>query len=370
MIIKRFEAENFRNIEKCSLEFSDGINLLLGNNAQGKTNLAEGIYLFSRGKSFRGSDEGELLKFGAEGFRLFIEYEDKRGKKTLEYAKFGKERRRRFNGYKTEKLTEFIGNLRIVIFTPDDLTLVKGGPEERRSFLNIAISQYDKSYINLYYSYKKALENRNALLKLKQKGFYVDEKELISWSEALAEYSSFIYIKREEYIKKLEVYTKQELKKISSELEDIEIKYKSDIEEKSEDRVFIKEKYNSLFKVNKEREILAGITLFGPHRDEIDIEINGMKARSFASQGQQRSIVLSMKLAEGEIIKKNIGEYPVYIFDDVLSELDEGRQKFILSEIKERQIIITSCSSKEAIDFGENIIEVKGGEYKNVSSHR
>ena len=158
MIIKRFEGENFRNIEKCSIEFSPGINLLLGNNAQGKTNLAEGIYLFSRGKSFRGADDGELLKFGAEGFRLFIEYEDKKGKNTLEYAKFGKERRRKVNGYKTDKLTEFIGNLKIVIFTPDDLTLVKGGPEQRRSFLNIAISQYDKTYINIYYSYKNLLK--------------------------------------------------------------------------------------------------------------------------------------------------------------------------------------------------------------------
>lgn len=370
MIIKRFEGENFRNIEKCSIEFSPGINLLLGNNAQGKTNLAEGIYLFSRGKSFRGADDGELLKFGAEGFRLFIEYEDKKGKNTLEYAKFGKERRRKVNGYKTDKLTEFIGNLKIVIFTPDDLTLVKGGPEQRRSFLNIAISQYDKTYINIYYSYKKALENRNALLKLMQKGFFVDEREFNSWSEALVEYSSFIYLKRKEYIKKLEVYTKEELKRISSELEDISLEYKSDIDEFLENKEDIKRKYYTLLCENKERECSAGVTLFGPHRDEIEIEINGMKARSFASQGQQRSIVLSMKLAEGEIIKKIIGEYPVYIFDDVLSELDEGRQKFILSEINDRQIIITSCALRENIDFGENIIEVKSGVYENVSSHR
>ena len=188
MILKRFKAENFRNIECCDISFDSGVNLLYGNNAQGKTNAVEGIYLFARGKSFRASEDKELIKFGADGFRIFIEYEDKKGINTLEYALFGRERRRRKNGYKIDKIKEMLGSFKAVLFYPDDLGLVKDSPEERRAFLNVAISQCYDSYITYYSNYKKALENRNCLLKLSSKGMYVDENELISWSHYMAEY--------------------------------------------------------------------------------------------------------------------------------------------------------------------------------------
>ena len=165
MIIKSFRAQNFRNIEKCSLEFDKSVNLLLGENAQGKTNAVEGIYVFARGKSFRRGEEKDLVRFGSEGFNLSIEYEDKNGSNTLEYSVFGRERRRKINGYKVSKASEMIGNFKAVLFCPDDLTLVKGGPDERRDFLNVAISQCFPTYIGIYSDYKKALENRNAILK-------------------------------------------------------------------------------------------------------------------------------------------------------------------------------------------------------------
>ena len=157
MILRRFYADNFRNIEKCNIEFSAGVNLLIGNNAQGKTNAVEGINIFSRGKSFRGSDEKDLIKFGCEGFKIGIEYENKDGEASLEYAVFGKERQRKKNGYKINKISEMIGSFRSVIFFPDNLRIIKDGPEERRNFINAAISQCYPEYIKYYSDYESLL---------------------------------------------------------------------------------------------------------------------------------------------------------------------------------------------------------------------
>ncbi len=362
MIIKKLKAQNFRNIEKCSLDFYKGTNVLLGENAQGKTNVIEGIYMFARGKSFRRGDEKDLVKFGTDGFNISIEYEDRDGENVLEYAVFGRERRRKKNGYKISKASEMVGNFKAVLFSPDDLTLIKGGPDERREFLNVAISQCYPSYIHLYSDYKKALENRNHLLKNASKGLYFDENELLSWSEGLAEYASFIYVKRKEYLKKLEVYAKEMMRKISDGKEEIELFYKSDIDEifSGEEKEKIKLEYVRIFSSNVEREKAAGVTLYGPHREDIVISVNGKDARIFASQGQQRSIVLALKMAEGEVSHELFSEYPVFLFDDVLSELDEKRRNFVLSDMSDRQVIITSC---EEIKTEGKITYVKGGAF-------
>ncbi len=368
MILKRFRAENFRNIEGCDIEFFSGVNLLHGKNAQGKTNALEGIYLFSRGKSFRGRDDSELIRFGTEGFRIGIEFESERGRESLEYALFGKERLRKKNGYKVKKVTELIDSFKSVLFYPDNLRLVKGGPDERREFLNVAISQCYPSYIGIYSDYKKALDNRNCILKLASKGFYIDEGELLSWSESLAEYASFIYKMRKEYIEKIKGYAVSVMKDISDGEEALSIDYESSVRIEGTDREAVRREYIRIFSENTEREKAAGITLFGPHRDDILIEINGRDARKFASQGQQRSTVLSLKLAEGEVIREMFGEYPVFLFDDVLSELDDKRKRYVLSGGGERQIIITSCEPDECEGFAYNEIDVSGGRY--VSAHR
>ena len=367
MIIKRFKAENFRNIGRCDIEFSPGVNLLYGKNAQGKTNAIEGIYIFSRGKSFRAREDSELVKFGTDGFRISVEYEDATGDGSLEYALFGKERLRKKNGYKISKITEMIGSLKCVLFYPDDLGLVKGGPEERRSFLNVAASACYPSYMKYYSDYKKALENRNCILKMIQKGLYIDRFELDSWSASMAEYASHIYLFRQDYIKRLERYTKSIMLDISGGKEELYISLDSDIEECT-DRESVRAQYEKVFSESLDREIAAGVSLYGPHRDDIEIKINGQSARSFASQGQQRSIVLSLKLAEGEVIKETTGEYPVFLFDDVLSELDEGRREYVLSGKNDRQIIITSCEPDICLGYTDREIDVSGGEY--VSSHR
>ena len=363
MIIKRFKAEGFRNIDSCDITFLEGTNLLLGNNAQGKTNAVEGIYTFARGKSFRAADDKELLGFGKEGFRIYIEYEDKSGKNSLEYAFFGRERKRKKNGYPIKGVKEMIGSFRAVLFYPDHLGLIKDSPEERRSFLNIAIGQCYPVYISRYADYKNALENRNCLLKNASKGLFVDIEELKSWSYSLSEYSSYVYIERKEYIKRLEKYAKEIMKDISDGKEELSLIYKSDIEEDIDIREEAVEAYRRIFTEELNREMIVGNSLFGPHRDDVEILINGKSARHFASQGQQRSAVLAIKLAEGEVNREIYGEYPVFLFDDVLSELDSKRKKYLLSGIKDKQIIMTGCE-KDSDILADKIIEVAMGEFK------
>lgn len=368
MVVKRFVAENFRNIEKCDIVFSPGINLLHGKNAQGKTNALEGIYIFSRGRSFRTSEEKDLIKSGSDGFRIFIEFEDKYGDETLEYSLFGRERRRKKNGYKINKVTEMIGSFKTVLFSPDDLTIVKDGPEKRREFLNIACSQCFPSYIKIYADYKKALENRSCILKNAKQGFYFDKGELYSWSEIMAEYAAHVYKYREEYVKRLDSFATDIQKNISDGKEELRLFYKSGISFECDTVEKIKSEYIKIFTENLERECAAGVSLFGPHRDDVDVFINGEYARAYASQGQQRSAVLSMKLAEGEVNREICGEYPVYLLDDVLSELDEIRKKFVINGIKDKQVIITSCENDENMKFADLVTEVSGGKY--VSSYR
>ena len=319
MIIKNFSAAGFRNIEKCSISFKKGLNLLHGRNAQGKTNALEGIYIFARGKSFRAREDGELVKFGRDGFNLKIEYEDKYGDQSLEYSLYGRERLRKKNGYRLKGVSEMVGSFRAVLFYPDNLEIVKGGPEERRGFLNIAISQCYPEYIKYYSSYKKALENRNCLLKACQKGLITDENEIYSWSEVMAEYASFIYVMRSEYVDRIKPHCIRIMSDISSGNENMDIEYKSDIPSDIKDRNSVKEEYMRVFTSSLEREKAAGVSLHGPHRDDIQITVNGNDSRLYASQGQQRSLVLALKLSEGEVIKEICGEYPVYLFDDVLS---------------------------------------------------
>ncbi len=364
MIIKKFSAENFRNIEREDISFLPGVNLLYGNNAQGKTNAIELIYFFARGKSFRAKEDKELLKFDKDGFRISIDFNSKNGEERLEYSLFGREKVRKKNGYKINKIKDMIGSFKAVLFSPDDLSIVKESPEERRSFLNVAISQSYPSYIDLYYNYKKGLENRNHILKEASQGRFYDENELLSWSEYMAEYASYIYVMRNEYLKKAKFYANKVIKEISEGFEDINLFYKSDLEEDLSEREKVRKEYVRIFSEKTEKEKYAGITLYGPHRDDIDITINGISARNFASQGQQRSIVLALKIAEGEIIKELSGEYPVFLFDDVLSELDERRKNYILKGKGEKQIIISSCEKDENMFFADRIIKVSNGKYE------
>ncbi len=365
MYLKKFKASNYRNIEACELTFERGVNLLIGENAQGKTNALEGIYSFARGKSFRGAGDAELVRFDTEGFETEITFEDQNREQTLYYSYLGGKRTRLRNGVKMTRVGDTLGHFRAVLFYPEHLQIIKGGPAERRELINIAISQLNGQYVRDYTAYQKILDNRNFLLKSAQKGGYIDMDELAAWSMQLADYAAEIHTVRAAYIKGLTPYTSAFLNEISSEKETLTLSYLSDSER--EDTEGAREDYRRIFQEHTDREIAAGCTLWGVHRDDIEFLLNGRSARLFASQGQQRSCVLAVKLAEGEYAREITGDYPVYLFDDVLSELDAGRRAYVLGMSGERQLILTACDSHlEGAGYHE--IRVNGGKY--VFTHR
>lgn len=364
MILKRFRAENFRNIERCEIEFSPGVNYVWGDNAQGKTNALEGIYQFARGKSFRAASDGELTRLGQRGFETEITFETKEREQTLTYSFEGGSRKRRRNGIPI-RLGEMMGLFRAVLFCPEHLQIVKEGPEKRREFLNIAISQCDPAYSAHYAAYAKILDNRNFLLKTAQKGGYVDMTELAAWSEKMAESAAELYMRRKRYVAGFSPFAEELMAQISSQKEKLELSYEADTAAESREEAIAD--YRKLLTENLARECAAGCSLWGIHRDDMKLTLGGMPARAFASQGQQRSVVLALKMAEGEYSKALTGEYPVFLFDDVMSELDEQRRAFVMGGSSERQLIITSCDRYEPKkDFSE--IRVEGGHY--VCSHR
>ena len=362
MIAERLMASHFRNIDICDISFVPGVNVLLGQNAQGKTNALECIYLFARGKSFRAGSDKELVQFGAQGFSASLQFSDQKRTQTLAITIEDGVRRRTRNGVELEKAGEMIGHFRAVMFCPDHLLLVKGGPEERRAFLNVAISQFDRLYVANYARFLKILDNRNFLLKCAKKGQYFSREELEIWTYQLAEVSASIAMARKAYIQKLSPYAEKIMTDLSGGKEHLSIAYEGSIMGESEEE--IKMAYLAAFASHQDKEMQAGCSLFGVHRDDMRLEIDGVDARNFASQGQQRSVVLTLKLAEGEVSKDICGEYPVYLFDDVLSELDEGRRAFILSGAENKQFIVTSC--EKDLFLGAHAIYVADGHFSNM----
>ncbi len=365
MKVKSLFIEDFRNIEQAEIFFSPEVNILYGNNAEGKTNALEAIYYFARGRSFRTPRDADLIRFGEKEFKIELHYADKEREKKLSCRIGSHVRERKKNGVPFQRVSDMMGEFRAVLFCPEHLSLVKGGPEERRSFLNIALSQCYPFYVQKYAAYTKILENRNALLKMAQKGMPIDQDEIGVWSEKLAFYASELYRYRKDYIALLSGFAGDIMQRISDERETLSLLYDADISE-GEDPYTV---YLRKLKENLVKEIAAGYTLYGVHRDDIELLLNQKSARVFASQGQQRSIVLTLKTAEGEASRHLFGEYPVFLFDDVLSELDYRRRRFVMEHAREKQIILTSCYGLEGETEG-NRIEVKGGQYASAYRER
>ena len=356
MICKSIEYFNFRNIESARIEPSPGVNVLFGNNAEGKTNAVEGIYLFSCGRSFRAHADSEMIRFGEKKCFVKLIYCDSTGEKKLDFSLLANGKRScRKNGIQLSRLSEFVGNFHAVLFCPEHLSLVKEGPSVRRSFLDMAISQLSPVYLGTLQRYYSVLRQRNGLLKQRLfSGKEVDRefRDMIEiWSDQLAKEAEYISKARYEYVMKLEEKTKVILSDMTQKKDNIEITYPDPVEK----AVFF-ERFTSFL----ERELKAGGTLYGIHRDDMKIKLNEKEARSFSSQGQQRSAALAMKLSEGEIVRDNIGEYPVFLLDDILSELDDNRKRYILDGLLERQVIITSCGKDIG---GEKRFYVNAGSY-------
>ena len=331
MWIKKIKIKNFRNYNYQEINLEKNINIFYGENAQGKTNIIEAIFLCSLGRSFRTNKDIEMIQLNEENAIIEIEYErtDRNGKIKIELSK---KKNIYLNGIKIKKLSELLGNLNIVIFTPDDINILKGGPENRRKFLNIMISQLRPNYLHVLNLYLKTIDQRNKYLKqIKEEN--KDENLLEIWDEKLADYSIKIYEYRKEFIEKIIEKIENIHNKITNNKEKIEIEYITECNDK--------EKYLKILKERRKLDIIKGFTTKGVHRDDFVIYINKKKINIYGSQGQNRTAMLSLKLAELQVINDEIGEYPILLLDDFMSELDKTRRKNFLENIKDTQVIIT-----------------------------
>ena len=343
MWIKELKLNNFRNYENKKINFQKNINIFYGENAQGKTNIIEAIFLGSMGKSFRTNNEKELIKFDKENFSIEINYEksDRDGNIKIELIN---KKNIYLNNIKLKKLSELLGNINIVIFTPDDINILKDGPQKRRRFLDIMISQLRPNYMHILNLYLKTLEQRNNYLrqiKLENKN-----PELLDiWDEKLSEYAEKIFEYRNEFIEKIKNKINNIHKKITENKEEIKIEYNSECKNKKE---FLK-----ILKERRKLDIIKGFTTKGIHRDDFMIYINEKQVNLYGSQGQHRTAILSLKLSELQVIYDEIGEYPILLLDDFMSELDENRRKSFLENLKNSQVIIT-CTDKIEIGKKDN----------------
>lgn len=338
--------KNFRNYETEYVEFCPNINIICGKNAQGKTNLLEGLYYCGATKSFRGGKDKNVKQFDKEFFEISLNYYSQEREQNLLIRGGGEKKREIFyNGVKKNSASQVVGLFLCVLFAPEHLTLVKGGPAERRRFIDLALSQLKPSYFTALLHYHKVLDQKSALLKQLSGGRF-DSGVLEVYNQNLARFGAVIIKNRFTYLKLLNQEAKLHHFDISSGKEDLFIGYEpcENIEE-DESLKIEKQLKESLDKISP-REIASAMCLVGPHRDNIEIWINGKNARLFASQGQQRSCVLSLKLAECEIVKILMGEYPVLLLDDILSELDETRQNYIINHIEGKQVILTCCEKQ------------------------
>ena len=339
MWISNIKINNFRNYINEEISLNKNINVFYGENAQGKTNIIESIFLCGMGKSFRAKKDVELINFNENNSIIEVEFQksDRDGKIRIE---LGNKKNIYLNGIKLKKLSELIGNINLVIFTPDDINILKGSPQERRRFLDIMISQLRPNYLNCLSLYLKTLEQRNNYLRqIKEEG--KDESLLDIWDEKLAEYAVNIYKYREEFIRKIQ----NKIKKIHSEItenkENIDIDYISMCEEKN--------KFLNALKERRKLDIIKGFTTRGVHRDDFKIYINEKDVGIYGSQGQNRTAMLTLKLSELKVVYDEIGEEPILLLDDFMSELDSKRRKNFLENISNTQVIIT-CTEKLTLE--------------------
>lgn len=358
MKIKSLKVENFRNLENLDVEFSEGVNIIYGNNAQGKTNIIEAIYVFSFGKSFRATKDIELLKFDKEYFvsNIKIQKKDRELEMDFGFDKIANKKMIKVNGVIQKKISDIIGKLNVVVFKPEDIKIVTDSPSIRRKYIDYLISSISKVYLENITKYKKVMEEKNNLLKeikIKLKGSrMIDETDtnfLDVYDKLLSKLNCEIYNERKRIIEKLNNYIYEIHLKLTENYvnnEKLHIKYVSNVEED------IEKMYNNLIKARL-NDINKGYTSIGIHRDDYIISINSLDVSIYGSQGQKKSSIISLKLSELKVIEEIIGEKPVLLLDDYMSELDEKRRLKFLDIIEDIQIIITT-THKISIDGKHN----------------
>ncbi|BBF44612.1 DNA recombination and repair protein RecF [Lachnospiraceae bacterium KM106-2] len=341
MIVKSLELYNYRNYENLSISFDKGVNILYGDNAQGKTNILEAIYLSGTTKSHRGSKDREIiqLKKDESHIRLLLE-RDGVGHRIDMHLKRNKSKGIAIDGIPIKKSSELLGLLNIVSFSPEDLSIIKNGPSERRRFIDLELCQLSKVYLYNLTRYNKIVNQRNNLLK--QISFDRSLIDTLSiWNEQLLEYGSLVIKARTEFMEQLNEIVYGIHKKLSGGKEDLCIKYEPNVTlELFEDKI----------KKAVDRDIQMKMTTVGPHRDDIMFMIGDVDIRKYGSQGQQRTSALSLKLAEIELVKRAIKDEPILLLDDVLSELDRNRQNYLLDSIDEIQTFVTCTGLEEFVN--------------------
>lgn len=340
MKINNIEIQNFRNIENLKTDF-DNVNIIYGENAQGKTNLLEAVYLFTGSKSFRGVKDSQLVQFSKDFSKLKAEFYSNKREQNAEILIKNK-RTATLNGIKKSTPAMLGDDIKAVIFSPVHLSMVKDGPVERRKFIDNALCQLNSNYRNALKEYNRCLAQRNIVLKDMQQYGGLDDI-LFVWNINFAKSGSRIIYQRQKYIEALLPYAKEIFKGLSSGKEEIDLVLKGSFDYEGLDSSQIEEKLLEELEKNKTVDILNKNTSAGPHRDDLEIFINGREARIFGSQGQQRSCVIALKLAESSLLNEKTEIMPVALLDDVMSELDEKRQDYILNHIKEWQVFITCC---------------------------
>lgn len=351
MKAKKIALNNFRNIFTCEIQFCDTMNVIFGNNAQGKTNLIEAIWLFTGAKSFRTSKDNEMVAFGYEKASLKLDFISG-GIEREAKIEINKRRMAELDNKKLRSPSLLAGNFCATVFSPSDLQTIKDGPALRRRFLDLAIGQLYPSYVEILKQYTRAVTQRNILLK-NMEGRLTNSEMLDVFEAEIAELGKKIINYRVKYCKQLTENAADIYRDLSSLRENLEAEYIYSCEaENLAERLFLARK----------SDIFSCITSVGPHRDDLDFKINGISARTFGSQGQQRSVAITLKLAEAKTLFDITGEEPVVIFDDVMSELDKSRQNFILNHIKGKQVFITCPDPSVLSDFKEGkVFTVNGG---------
>lgn len=369
MHLKELSLINYRNYVKLELNFSSNLIVFSGRNAQGKTNILEAIFLLSTGRSHRTPKDKELIRWGERESVIRSLVEKKEGSSLVEIMLSLKDKKKiNINSITAQRLGELMGHINSVLFSPEDLKLVKGSPTERRRFMDMEISQVKPKYFYSLQQYNRLLGHRNNLLKEINENSSL-KKTLPIWDEQIAKVGSYIITQRLEFINKIGKIAKEIHRELALGREDLDIKYNPSINFNHNDASSITEEYIKILEQNHEEDIKKGRTEKGCHRDDLTISINGMDVKTFGSQGQQRTTVLSLKLSEIEMMYKQTGEYPLLLLDDVMSELDKYRQSKLLSYFNKVQTFMTMTDYSDLpndIDSNMEIYEVFGGKVAKI----
>lgn len=352
MRLNNLHIKNFRNYDELLVDFHKNVVIFLGENAQGKTNLLESIYTLALTRSHRTNNEQELIQWEKDQSFIKGNIQKKYTSVPIELFLTKKGRKTKVNHMEQKKLSSYIGQLNVILFAPEDLSLVKGSPQGRRKFLDMEIAQIDSVYLYESTQYQKILKQRNQYLKQLAEHKQTDKLYLDILSEQLTDHGSKVLLARQQFVKRLEFWANQLHQKITQSKEELTIEYRSSIPgDHWNDEQAVKKAYTQEIEKTKDKERLRQITLVGPHRDDLSFLINKKDVQTFGSQGQQRTAALSVKLAEIDLIKEETGEYPVLLLDDVMSELDDSRQLHLLETIEGKvQTFLTTTTLKQVKD--------------------